>query len=168
MSETDNAAEGAPENAIPAAPMVVNAQYVKDLSFENPNAPMSLSQMQSAPAIGVNVDVTTRSLGNNVHETVLAVQAEARYEDKTLFLVELTYGGVFTLGQVPDEAVQPLLLIEAPRMMFPFARAIVAECTRDGGFPPLLINPIDFTDLYRRRLAEEAGEGREGGEKADA
>ncbi len=151
-------AEDTNKAAAPGLPIVINAQYVKDLSFENPNAPMSLTQMQSTPAIGVNVDVQTRNLDKNIYETILSIQAEAQQEDKTLFLVELSYGGVFTLGQVPEEAIDPLLQIEGPRLLFPFARAIVAECTRDGGFPPLLINPIDFADLYRRRLAEEEGE----------
>ncbi len=150
MSEdiTNGATNGA-EQGQPA--IAVNVQFVKDLSFENPNAPQSLIQ-QTAPSVDVRVDVGARQLGPNVFEVQLTLNATAKHEDNVAFIVELTYGGVFTVN-VPQEHLSPVLLIECPRLLFPFARAIVADAVRDGGFPPLMIQPIDFVDLFRRRAA---------------
>lgn len=150
-SATDQAAGG---QAPIAVPLTVNAQYVKDLSFENPHAPRSLLPGAKPPEVGVTVDVRAQPLGDNVFEVALTVRAEANRDGQTAFLAELTYAGVFTLGDVPQDIIRPVLLIEGPRLLFPFARAILSDAVRDGGFPPLLINPIDFADLYRRRMAE--------------
>lgn len=151
MSETDQTA--APNDATPfAVPLVVNVQYVKDLSFENPNAPRSLLAGNAAPEVSVSVDVRAQGLAERTFEVMLTLSAEAKRETERVFVVELTFAGVFTVADsVPEELMRPLLLIEGPRLLFPFARAILAEATRDGGFPPLLINPIDFGDLFRRR-----------------
>jgi len=138
-------------------PITINTQYVKDLSFENPNAPQSLVPQASQPNIEVNVNVQARGLGPNVYEVVLSITCTAKHETMTAFIVEVAYAGVFTLGGVPAEHVHPLLLIECPRLLFPFARALVANATRDGGFLPLLIQPIDFLDLYRRQAAAQGG-----------
>lgn len=143
--------DGQPE--IPA--LSVNAQYVKDLSFENPNAPQSLMQMKGAPDVNVNVDVGVRQIADKTYEVVLGARGEGSAEGNPLFIAEVQYAGIFTLGEVPEEYVQPLLMIEAPRLLFPFARAIISDCVRDGGFPPLMIHPIDFVALYQQRVAQE-------------
>lgn len=138
-------------------------QYVKDLSFENPRAPLGLAPGQPRPEIQIAVDVNARQLGEQHFEVVLQINIEAKSGDTAFFLVELAYGGVFQLANIPEDTVQPLLLIECPRILFPFARRIVADVTRDGGLPPLLLDPIDFATLYRRRLAQRAQEAEAAG-----
>jgi preprotein translocase subunit SecB len=133
--------------------LVVNAQFVKDLSFENPRAPASLVASKEAPQIDVNVNVNARNLSEGVFEVTLAIRADARIGDEPAFITELVYGGVFTVMNMPEDTLRPILLIECPRLLFPFARRIIADVTRDGGFPPLFINPIDFVALYRRQFA---------------
>jgi preprotein translocase subunit SecB len=140
----------------PASPdtpqqLIVNAQYVKDLSFENPRAPQSLIQPSAQPSVDINVDVKAQNLGPEVFEVLLTINVTARIEEQPIFLVELAYGTVVTVRNAPQEALAPLILIETPRIVFPFARAIIANATRDGGFPPLMINPIDFAELLRRQ-----------------
>jgi preprotein translocase subunit SecB len=131
--------------------LVIQSQYVKDLSFENPRAPASLLPGQARPEIQIRVDVRAQRLEAERYEVSLQLHVEAKAGADTAFMVELTYGGVFGLLSIPQESLQPLLLIECPRLLFPFARRVVADATRDGGFPPLLIDPIDFVTLYRRR-----------------
>lgn len=137
------------------APLVIHGQYVKDLSFENPKAPQSFMQPHETPEVSITVNVQTTTLENNAYDVALAINAVAKSNAETVFVVELVYGGVFSLNNVPDEHVQPLLLIEAPRLLFPFARNIVADVTRDGGFPPLMIQPIDFLGLYQQQHEAE-------------
>jgi preprotein translocase subunit SecB len=134
--------------------LIVNAQYIKDLSFENPRAPQSLQQQQTPPAVDINVDVNARPLGPETYEVVLTVNAAAKINNEALFILELVYGAVVTAQNVPQDMLPPVLLVETPRLLFPFARNIVAEATQNGGFPPLLINPIDFTELLRRQSAQ--------------
>ncbi|MBV8890205.1 MAG: protein-export chaperone SecB [Alphaproteobacteria bacterium] len=131
--------------------LIVNAQYVQDLSFENPRAPQTLMQPAGQPSVEVNVDVKARNLGPELYEVVLTIGATAKAGADTVFLVELAYGAVVTIRNVPEPMLGPLILVETPRLMFPFARAIIANATRDGGFPPLMINPIDFGELLRRQ-----------------
>lgn len=145
----------------------VLTQYVKDLSFENPRAPMSLASQSGSPKIEIGVNVNANSMGNDLFEVVLSVEAKAQPQEGAqqnaageagagsgvLFAVELTYAGVFRIQNVPQESMHALVLIECPRLLFPFARQILAEATRNGGFPPLLVDPIDFAALYRQRLA---------------
>jgi preprotein translocase subunit SecB len=130
--------------------ITVNLQYVKDLSFENPRAPHVFAAAQ-APQVQVNVDVGARQIAETAYEVTLTLKAEANAGDQPVFVVELTYAGLFTVPAMPAEQLRPLLLIECPRLLFPFARSIIADATRDGGFPPLMINPIDFAALYRRQ-----------------
>jgi preprotein translocase subunit SecB len=130
--------------------LVLNAQYIKDLSFENPRAPHSLGQPTAAPAVEINVDVKAQNLSPDTYEVVLTIKAGAKAGSDTLFLIELAYGAVVTARNLTQEMLPAALLVETPRLMFPFARNIVADATRDGGFPPLMINPIDFTELLRR------------------
>jgi preprotein translocase subunit SecB len=137
-----------------AQQLIVNAQYIKDLSFENPRAPQSLIQQTTQPSVDINVDVKAQNLGPEVFEVVLTINATARIQDEPVFLVELAYGTVVTVKNAPQEMLAPLILVETPRIVFPFARAIIANATRDGGFPPLMINPIDFAELLRRQQAD--------------
>lgn len=140
---------GAPEGA--AQQLIVNAQYIKDLSFENPRAPHSLTQQNAAPAVEINVDVNAQNLNPETYEVVLTIKASAKIGGEALFLVELAYGAVVTVRNLPRDALPMVLLVETPRLMFPFARNILADATLDGGYPPLMINPIDFTELLRRQ-----------------
>jgi preprotein translocase subunit SecB len=159
MSETETA-----PTAQAAPPLVVNVQYIKDLSFEVPNAPEIYATLRSAPAVNINLDVQARALqdGQNVYEVVLSVKAEAREavqngsEGRPVFIAELHYAGVFTLTGVPQETVEPLLLIECPRLLFPFARSVLSDVTREGGFPPVVLQPIDFVGLWQARRAAAA------------
>ena len=136
-------------------------QYIKDLSFENPRAPQGLQAGQPRPEIQIQVDVRAQQLGPEQYEVVLVLNTDAKAGGQTVFLLELTYAGIFALANIPQDSLQPLLLIECPRLLFPFVRRIVSDVTRDGGFPPLLLDPIDFVTLYRRRLTQaqqQAGE----------
>jgi preprotein translocase subunit SecB len=133
-------------------------QYVKDLSFENPSAPRTLGPLPEQPQIAVQVDVNVRRLSETDFEITLGVDVKARARDDTMFLVELQYAGLFRLENIPAESLEPMLLIECPRQIFPFARRIIADVTRDGGFPPLMIDPIDFVGLYQQRREAAAGE----------
>jgi preprotein translocase subunit SecB len=145
--------------AIPegAQQLIVNAQYIKDLSFENPRAPQSLVQQPAQPSVDINVDVKAQNLGPDVFEVILTINATARVQDDPVFLVELAYGTVVTIKNAPQEMLASLILVETPRIAFPFARSIIANATRDGGFPPLLINPIDFAELLRRQQTDLQG-----------
>tara|TARA_B100001964_G_C14082699_1_gene531085 strand:- start:58 stop:543 length:486 start_codon:yes stop_codon:yes gene_type:complete len=142
-----------PENAPPG--LFINAQYLKDLSFENPNPLDALQKVDEKPDIKVNVSTAARKLPDNAFEVILDIKTEAKRKDKISFIAEVSYAGIFTLNKVPKEHEKPLLLIEAPRMLFPFARNVLAETTRDGGYPPLMLNPIDFTTLYKKNLEQE-------------
>ncbi len=139
--------------------LIINAQYIKDLSFENPRAPTSLRQQTAAPSVEINVDVKAQGLAPENYEVVLTIKASAKAAEETLFIIELVYGAVVTVRNVAPEFVSPVMLVETPRLMFPFARNIIAETTRDGGFPPLMINPIDFGELLRRNAAAAAPAG---------
>ena len=150
--------EGNSGSSIPGQPpegegfrMQVIGQYVKDLSFENPGAPLSLAVR---PAIDLGVDLQARRLEQDRYEVEIKLRVSAKSEDKTLFLLELLYGGLFFVQNVPEEYLQQMLLIEAPHMLFPFARRVVADTIRDGGMPPLMIEPIDFAALFRARAGQ--------------
>lgn len=147
-------------------PLVVNAQYVKDLSFEVPNAPEVFSTMRGQPNVNINLDVQARRLqdGQEIYEVTLQIRAEAidaaanggstNGEAKPVFIAELAFCGIFTLTGVPAESVEPVLLVECPRLLFPYARNILADITRDGGFPPVLLQPIDFVALWQSRRGQ--------------
>ncbi len=135
--------------------LLVRGQYTKDLSFENPGAPQSLVETGTAPDIQVNVNVNAERVEEDAFEVILSISGEAKSGEKTLFLVELAYAGLFSVSNVPDDQLQPLLLIECPRILFPFARNIVADATREGGFPPLFLQPIDFTQLYLQHVGQQ-------------
>ncbi|MEC7397064.1 MAG: protein-export chaperone SecB [Pseudomonadota bacterium] len=151
---SDEATEAA-ENGPQSSSIQINAQYIKDLSFESPRAPMVL-QEQAQPAIEVSVVVKAHRLAEKSFEVVLSASADAKTDSGQVFLVELTYAGVFTLDGVNEQQVAPILLVECPRLLFPFARAIIADATRDGGFPPLMIQPVDFARLFAENQTASA------------
>jgi len=180
-----------PQAQTQTPPLVVNIQYVKDMSFEVPNAPAIYTQLRAQPQVNINLDVNARRIQENQHvyEVTLMIRAEAREaapgqpgagqtniaqsgngqggngqggnvqtdggqaaaSAPTVFVAELAYAGVFTLNNLPDNAIEPVLLVECPRILFPFARNILADVTRDGGFPPVLLQPIDFVALWQSR-----------------
>lgn len=155
---SDTTANGASPGEANGQPSLrVLAQYLKDHSFENPRAPASFREAEAAPAIEVNVDVNARGFGSGQFEVELSVSARARRGQDVVFVVETTYAGVFEITDVPAAQIEPILLIECPRLLFPFARQIVAETTSAGNFPPVMLDPIDFMGIYQRNLAARAG-----------
>src|SRR5690348_5847783 len=132
----------------------VAAQYTKDFSFENPNAPQSLMQQQAQPTMNIQINVNPKQLSNTDFEVELKLDGKAEAAGSVLFAFELTYAGVFHLQGIPPESVGPLLMIECPRILFPFAREIIAAAVIGGGYPPLLLDPIDFVALYQQRAAQ--------------
>lgn len=139
--------------------LTINTQYVKDHSFENPNAPTIYGAMRNAkPDINVSIEVTPTQLQEQIYEVVLALRAEAKVGETTAFLAEIDYAAVVSLGaEVGAELREQLVMVEVPRFLFPFARAILADDTRDGGFPPLMMGPVDFAQLYLSRKQAAAG-----------
>lgn len=138
----------APSPVQPGMQIGVNAQYIKDLSFESPNAPQIFQPTQVAPELNLGVNVNTRPLAESTYEVVLLLKLEAKVEGKTAFITELAYGGVFTLPAMPEEQLRMFLLVECPRILFPFARQVLANAVREGGFPHIMIHPIDFMSLF--------------------
>ena len=147
---------GTPQEDGPPPQLNVLAQYTKDLSFENPNAPASLGQQQQQPAINIQINVGANALAENDFEVVLSIEGKAETGGSVMFSFELAYAGVFRIQNVPKENLHPLVMIECPRLLFPFAREIIATSVRDGGFPPLMLDPVDFVSLYRQNMARQA------------
>jgi preprotein translocase subunit SecB len=143
---------GAPQEQGPSLNSLV--QYTKDFSFENPNAPNSLTPQQQPPQISINVNVGGRQLADTDFEVDLLLEGNAKIGESVLFAFELTYSGIFRVVGIPQDQLHPVVMIECPRLLFPFARQIVADAVRNGGFPPLYIDPIDFAALYRQKLSE--------------
>jgi len=140
------------------APFMVGVQYIKDLSFENPRGFETLSAVEKNPDVSVDVSTNARSIGEEgMFEVSVFIRAEATLDGAPVFIVELTYSGILQVSSVPEENVKPIVLIEGPRHLFPFARAIISNAVRDGGFPPLLINPIDFAALYIEQHVDANG-----------
>ena len=135
--------------------ILVHAQYIKDLSFENPNAPRVLMEGSTQPDVEITVNVGAHGIDENQFEVTLNLAAKASSEETTLFLVDLTYAGLVTPEGVDTDEINPLIMIEAPRLLFPFARAIISDATRDGGFMPLNIQPVDFVAVYQHNLAQQ-------------
>jgi preprotein translocase subunit SecB len=157
------------ETAAPAQPpLVLNIQYTKDLSFEVPNAPAIYTILRAPPTVNINLDVQVRRIQEDqtVFEVTLAARAEATLapaaangageKPMVVFIADLAYAGIFTLTGVPENQQEPILLVECPRLLFPFARNILADVTRDGGFPPVMLGPIDFVGLWQSRRAQAA------------
>jgi preprotein translocase subunit SecB len=133
-------------------------QYIKDLSFENPNAPNSLVPRENGPNIAINVNVTAKQIADTDFEVELLLEGKAGDGVDLMFRFELNYAGIFRVVNIPAENIQGVIMIECPRLLFPFARQIIADSVRNGGFPPLLIDPIDFTGLYQQKLSQMQGE----------
>jgi preprotein translocase subunit SecB len=150
--EPTNGGQAAPAPGQATEPTLqLIGQYIRDLSFENPGIGMQVQR----PQIDLAVDLQARRAGEgNQYEVMLKLRVTATDNSRTMFLLELAYGGMFVLNNVPEDSIQPILLIECPRLLFPFARRIVADVVRDGGLPPLMIEPIDFVALYRSKMAE--------------
>jgi preprotein translocase subunit SecB len=151
--ETEAGGNGQAETA--GRQIVVHAQYIKDLSFENPNAPDILIDPPQQPDVQIGVNVGARGLNSEQYEVILSLSANAKTEDKALFLAELTYAAIVSAPGASRDDLNPLVMIEAPRLMFPFARAIISDMTRDGGFMPLSIQPIDFVAVYQNNLERQ-------------
>lgn len=153
---TTNAGAEPAANGADTAPVAgLISQYVKDLSFENPNAP-AIYQAQIQPQIDVQFNIAAAQVADEVHEITLRMEVKAVDKEQVAFIVDLSYAGLFGLRNVPEDQVQPFLLGEAPRLLFPFARRVLADAIRDGGFPPLMLEPIDFHQLF---LSQQQGQG---------
>jgi len=151
----EQGSENAQDGVAPSLRIV--AQYLKDLSFENPNAPESLSGNKPPPKVDISVNVNAKTLSPTDYEVELHLEAKAENEGTVAFAAELVYSGIFHIENVPQEALHPVVLIECPRVLFPFARQIMAHATQQGGFPPLMLDPIDFGGMYQQRMAQQEG-----------
>ena len=154
-SDTPHESEIDSETVSGTLPLVVTHQYVKDISFENPTAPDIFVNSTAPPEVELEVNVQAQRIDDQNFEVTLRIEARAQADDVTVFIVELDYAGIAQIGEIPQEHLQPLILIEMPRLLFPYARAIISEITRDGGFPPLMIGPVDFVDMFRRTIESE-------------
>src|SRR3954470_23586767 len=139
------------------AQVSILAQYIKDLSVENPSSPQ-VFQWQGQPTLDVQFNLNAEKVADDVHEVTIKIEVTARSDNGVHFVVDLTYGGLFGIRNMPDEALAPILLVEAPRLIFPFARQIIAEAVTNTGFPPLLLEPIDFTGAYVAQLQAQQGQ----------
>ena len=159
MAEEFSPAQDSAESEQAAPPIIVNAQYTKDLSFEAPTAPKIFAAMQKEdPDVKIGVAVDFSEFEENIFEVVLKVEAACTVSNETAFVLELEYGGLFTVN-VENEVRAAVLLIECPRLLFPFARNILADVSRDGGFPPLMLGPIDFAGMYQQQLSSRPQSG---------
>lgn len=155
--ETGSAGSGAAPEGVEEQRYNIRMQYLKDISFENPNAPLIYSKLNTQPDIRVSVDVQARALEARAFEVTLSANVDAKFGDTPGFLTELQYCALVLVAEsVAQEDLEPLLLVEIPHQLFPFARGLISEASRDGGFPPLLINPIDFGKLYQQQRAQKA------------
>ena len=169
MAENETGAETPEANADTAPQVAMLAQYVRDLSFENPNAPTSLQNPgEEQPSIDVNVNVGGRKAGDDVYEVELKLTVSSKTGDQVSFVCELSYAALFGIRNVPEDAVGQIMLIQAPTLMFPFARRIIADSVRDGGFAPLMLDPINFEALYVQQAEQAAKDGTAAGDVSDS
>lgn len=151
------------QDGMMAEPMLrILAQYTKDASFENPSAPDSLRADQAPPSIGINIEIGRQMMEDDIAEVVLMLSARAERDGKAVFLCELEFAGLFGFHGVPEEHILPMMMIECPRLLFPFARQIMAEMTQNGGYPPILLEPPDFAAMFRDEMMRRAAEQGEG------
>lgn len=155
MSDETNGANSAADGQKNQPQINVLGQYIKDLSFENPGAPGSLRKPGQNPNIHINFNVQANAIEDNIFEVNLKLEANTKSEEVNLYALELVYAGVFRLKDLPQQAIKPVLFIECPALLFPFVRRLISDLTREGGFPPLLLDPIDFAALYRQRAMQE-------------
>jgi preprotein translocase subunit SecB len=155
MSDIDQGVPAAGPEEMPQGPGIrVLAQFIRDLSFENPRAPDSLQMGASPPQMDVGVEMNARARPDGLFEVDLKLTATAQRDGSTVFHCELLYGGLFQIAGVPDSEMEAVLMTECPRFLFPFARQIVAECSAQGGFPPFMLDPIDFMGIYMSQKAQ--------------
>ncbi|MDA0781301.1 MAG: protein-export chaperone SecB [Rickettsiales bacterium] len=154
MTKKEQKNENQPNNQQPNRQVIINAQYVKDLSFENPNAPKSLIGKGEKPNIDVSVDIQVQAIEGNAFEVSLIMGAKAKVKDSGLFVVELNYSGIFSVD-VPEGEKEAVLMVYCPGMLFPYARRIISDATRDGGFPPLMLDPVDFGALFTQHKMQQ-------------
>jgi len=154
---TTNGGQSQDFNPEQAPQLNVVAQYIKDFSFENPNAPKSLVSGEQ-PQIGIQINVNAAPISDTDIEVVLQLSGKAETGGSLMFSFDLAFGGVFRIRNVPQESMNAVVLIECPRLLFPFAREIIATTVRNGGFPPLLLDPVDFVALYRQKMAQLGGQ----------
>jgi preprotein translocase subunit SecB len=155
MSEENNGSGNTSANEKKQPGINILGQYIKDLSFENPRAPASLRSSGENPNLQVNFNVLAHPHGDDTYEVSLKIEANAKSDDGSIYTMELVYAGMFKLNEMPEQAIKPVLFIECPALLFPFTRRLIADLTREGGFPPLLLDPIDFAALFRQRVAQE-------------
>jgi preprotein translocase subunit SecB len=147
--------EGAPAKEA-QAPLTVSAQYIKDMSFENPSPLSNIRGTEGQPSISIHIDTQAHKISERTFEVSLRVKVDTKRKETQVFLLDLNYAGAFTIGnEVPEEYLRPILMIECPRILFPFARNIVATAIQEGGYPALLLSPIDFATLYQKQIAQE-------------
>ena len=155
MSDTTEQNDAAAEAAGNEIQITILGQYIKDLSFENPTPAQTIQKLSTEqPAMNINVNLNAQQVGEDIYEVDLKVTATAKSNEETAFVAELLYSGLFGIKNLPENQLQPFLMVEAPRQIFPFARRILSDVTRDGGFPPLMLEPIDFAGLYQQQLAQ--------------
>ncbi len=165
--ESQNGANGSDDGPVNGDPYIhAHAQYIKDMSFENPMAVENAAGEEFSPQVNLDCSVESQKLADQTYEVVLSLEARAKRDDKTLFLVSVDYAGLFSINNVPEEQFEPILYVHCPTLLFPFARAIVANVTKDGGYPPLLIDIIDFATLYQHQIST-AENGDDDAETAD-
>jgi preprotein translocase subunit SecB len=139
-----------------APPVVINAQFIKDLSFENPNPLKNFTPTDKPPEFNINLELNVQQVGEHSYEVILDIKVNSHREKTTVYIAELEYAGVFTINNIPQEALHPFLMTQCPHYLFPFARSILAQVTTDAGFQPFLLNPIDFGGLYQQKMQEQA------------
>ncbi|MEX0921376.1 MAG: protein-export chaperone SecB [Rhodovibrionaceae bacterium] len=164
MSDQAQTPQNVGGGAAPEAPqMTIHSQYVRDLSFESPNTPGVLGELKDSPEIQISLDSAARRFKERLFEIVLKLKVTSTLGGKTGFIAELEYAGLVSIAEeVPDNRLEQLLMVDAPTQLFPFARQIIADATRNGGFPPLLVNPIDFNVLLQQKKAQQAQEAAKG------
>lgn len=159
MNDSTNSQKNTAQSQKNQPHVAINAQYVKDLSFESPGAPLSLTKIKTAPKIDLSLDVKVNNIKEGDYEVALVVVAKALLEEETLFVAEIEYGGLFTISNIEnDQQKEQILLIYCPSLLFPFVRRIISDTTRDGGFQPLMINPVDFGALYLNQKNKPSSE----------
>ncbi len=143
------------------SPLVVNAQYVKDISFENPSPLSNVTGQEERPSISVHIEAQAHNIVDRSFEVTLRIRVDAKRKETQVFLLDLEYAGAFVIGaEVPEEYIRPILMIECPRILFPFARNIIATVSQEGGYPALLLTPVDFAELYQRQVAQEQAQNK--------
>ena len=156
MSDTNNSDATTPPGT---ASLGIAQQYVKDLSFESPSSPKVFMSQMKQPDVDANFNVSANEINDDLHEVVLSIEINAKVDDEPVFVAELAYAGICQVKGATQDVTRQALMIEVPRQLFPFARAVIADAIRDGGFPPLLLNPLDFNKLYQDHIKESVVTG---------